>query len=403
MLNTHAKDLKVIQQSPQDAAFVQDPYAFYARARGLGELVYWADYDMPVALSQRAVSVLLKDRRFGRMPPADLAPKDLPDHLPDFRRPEAYSLLALDGPPHVRLRRLVIAPFSTARALDLAPMIKAEAQKLAAALPDGPFDLITAFAQKLPIKVISNIIGVPNEMGPQLLAWSHAMVAMYQAGRTHAVEVAANDAAAAFYTYLNDFLDTRLAAPTDDLASELVSRSSDDPLERDELISLLVLLLNAGHEATVHSIGNAIYTLLSQDQPFDVTHPDVLSQTTEELLRFEPPLHMFNRYALEDTDLCGFHIRRGQKIGASLAAANRDPALWPDPDRFDPTRQSSPYISFGAGPHFCLGAPLARLELEIAVKALFNPDLNLRLIEQPLYGDTYHFHGLTRLMVEKTS
>lgn len=402
MLNTPAKELKAIAQSPKDPAFVQDPYPFYGRARAHGELVHWTDYDMPVAFSHRAVSILLKDRRFGRMPPNDVAPEGLPDHLADFRRTEAYSLLDLDGPAHVRLRRLVVAPFSTARATDLAPMIEATAAELVDDLPAGPFDLIAAFAEKLPIKVISKIIGVPDAMGPQLLAWSHAMVAMYQAGRTHADEVAANDAAAAFYAYLNGFLDDRLAAPDGALASELVARDRADALERDELISLLVLLLNAGHEATVHSIGNAVYTLLAQDQPFGVARPGALGQTVDEVLRFDPPLHMFHRYALEDVELCGFRIPRGQKIGASLGAANRDPAQWRDPDGFDVTRQASPLISFGAGPHFCLGAPLARLELEIAIKALFNPDLNLRLVEQPRYNDTYHFHGLTRLMVEKS-
>lgn len=400
VLPSHA--LTSVQQSPTEAAFVQDPYHFYAQARALGELVQWTDYDMPVALSHRAVSILFKDRRFGRMPPADLAPTDLPAHLKDFRRTEKHSLLDLDGPAHVRLRRLVVAPFSTARAVDLTPMVESIAEDLVGALPHGPFDLIKAFAEQLPIRVVSKIIGVPDAMGPQLLSWSHAMVGMYQAGRTYEDEVAANTAAADFYDYLNTFVDGRLAAPDDDLASELVTRRGEDRLERDELISLLVLLLNAGHEATVHSIGNALYTLLRLDQPFDVAASSALSQTTDETLRFDPPLHMFHRYALENVELCGFEFARGQKIGAVIGAANRDPALWPKPDVFDPSRQGSPLISFGAGPHFCLGAPLARLELEVAIKSLLNAELNLRLVEQPVYADTYHFHGLTRLMVERS-
>ena len=390
--------MRTITQSPTDAAFVQDPYPFYDRARGLGDVVHWDDYAMPVAFSHRAVSVLLKDRRFGRTMPG-LAPPPA-DHLRDFQAVETHSLLELDGKPHTRLRRLVVSPFSAARVADLAPLIKSIADDLIAAFPKGPFDLIEAFAQRLPIAVISRIIGVPDAMGPQLLDWSHAMVAMYQAGRTPRDEAAANTAAAAFRSYLSDFIAQRRRAPANDLISELLARQdAGDTLTADELTSTIVLLLNAGHEATVHTIGNGMAAALRFGPGITAAAPDSL---TEEVLRFDPPLHLFTRFAYEDTVLCGQPIRQGQKIGAALAAANRDPAVWDRPHVFDPARPNSPHLSFGAGPHFCLGTPLARLELTIALQALLRPELGLRLVSDPTYADIYHFRGLKALMVERS-
>ncbi len=391
-----------LKQSPTEPDFVQDPYRFYEQARASGEIIFWEDYEMPVAVSHRAVQLLLRDRHFGRASP-EVSATPHPSHLTDFYRLEDTSLLELDGERHMRIRRLVLSAFSSSRIMALSPMISVLADELIDAFPDGPFDFISAFAQPFPIKVISRIIGVPDTMSGQLLKWSNAMVAMYQARRTHEIELSANQAAADFTTYMKGVINERRTTPRDDLITQLIAAHDGEiALSEDEMISTLVLLLNAGHEATVHTLGNGLYTLLRLNQPYECAMPLNIEHTLEEILRFDPPLHLFTRYAYADVDLFGYQIKKGQVVGAALAAANRDPLLWALPDSFDPTRPDRQQVSFGAGPHFCIGAPLARLELQLAFPALFSPRLGLRLAETPRYANLYHFHGLERLMVEKT-
>ena len=156
-------------------------------------------------------------------------------------------------------------------------------------------------------------------------------------------------------------------------------------------------LLNAGHEATVHTIGNGVKTLLETGTQSALSNPE---PTIEEILRFDPALHMFTRWAYEDIDVMGHTFQRGDQVALLLAAANRDPGPWADPASFDPTRPVKPNATFGAGLHFCVGAPLARLELQTALPILFSRLPNLRLTGAPTYADVYHFHGLKRLMVQ---
>jgi cytochrome P450 len=159
-------------------------------------------------------------------------------------------------------------------------------------------------------------------------------------------------------------------------------------------VTTCILLLNAGHEATVHTIGNGVRTLLEQGVR------DVDEGTVEEVLRFDPPLHMFTRWAYEDVEAFGRTFRRGDQVALLLGAANRDPLAYPDPGRFDPRREGPANVAFGGGIHFCVGAPLARLELLVGLRMLWERCPELRLAEAPRYADVYHFHGLERLMVE---
>ncbi|MDX1822970.1 MAG: cytochrome P450 [Paracoccaceae bacterium] len=388
-------------QSPTDPAFVQNPYPAYARARAAGgALIWWEDYAMPCALSYAAVNAVLRDRRFGREIPAELSSPP-PPHLAPFYAIEDHSMLELEPPRHTRLRGLVLRAFTSQRIADLAPGIKALAQDLIDAFPqDAPFDLLPAYARMIPVITIARLLGVPEDRADDLLAWSNAMVGMYQARRTRAMEDAAASAAAAFTAFLSDYIDQRRRAPADDLITQLIAAEEDGTrLSTPELIATCILLLNAGHEATVHSIGNATRLLLAQPEPRAHLTPDRINATVEELLRLDPPLHMFTRYAYEDITLHGHPFRRGDRIGLLLGAANRDPGHWQHPDRFDPARPAKPHAAFGAGLHFCVGAPLARLELQIALQTLFTRCPGLRLSGRPRFADTYHFHGLERLMV----
>ncbi|KMK67610.1 cytochrome P450 [Puniceibacterium sp. IMCC21224] len=388
-------------QGPADPAFNQNPYPLYARMRAAGDLVWWQDYAMPCATSQKAVQALLRDRRFGREVPPELV-QPIPTHLAPFYAVEAHSMLELEPPRHTRLRSLVLRAFTSRRIAGLEPEISTLCHQLIDALPAGGCDLLPAFAQKLPVIVIARLLGVPDDMAGQLMAWSNAMVAMYQARRSHSVEIAAATAAAEFADFLRDYVNKRRATPRDDLITQLITAEEvGDTLSTDELITTCILLLNAGHEATVHTLGNGLRHLLLGGQ---IARPETAAAVAEEILRFDPPLHMFTRYAYEDVNAFGHDFRRGDQVGLLLASANRDDRAWPCADRFDPARHASDtrtpqYASFGGGLHFCVGAPLARLELQVALPILFARLPALRLAGPPIYATSYHFHGLEALRV----
>ncbi len=389
-----------LDQSPLDPAFVQNPYPVYARARSAGPVVWWEDYKMLAAFDAATVQALLRDRRLGRAKPPHLQHPAEP-HLRVWAGVEATSMLDMEPPDHTRLRGLVLRAFTSRRIAALRPEIETITQDLLAALPETPFDLIPAFCTQLPVRIIARLLGVPEEMSDDLLAWSNAMVAMYQAGRTRSTEDAAEAASVAFTGFLHDYITQRRRDPRDDLITELIAAEADGQrLSTEELIGTCILLLNAGHEATVHSLGNAVKCLLEHRTPATALAPDHIASTVEELLRHDPPLHMFTRFAYEDIDLCGVTLRKDREIALILGAAGRDPALYDQPDIFDPGRPAKPHAAFGGGLHFCVGAPLARLEMQIALPALFAFLPDMRLAAPPRYANTYHFHKLDHLMID---
>ncbi len=390
--------MKTLSQSPTDPAFVQNPYPFYERARAEGPFFHWSDYDLTCTGNSAAVNAIFRDRRFGREPVEPIA---FPPHLAPFYAVEAHSMLELEPPRHTRLRMLVLRAFTSRRIAGLAPDITALAEELADACPVGPFDLLKTFAQPLPVRIIARLLGVPEDMAPDLLRWSNAMVGMYMAGRTRETEDRAVAATEAFVDFMRSYVEDRRKRPADDLITQLIAAEMEgEKLSTDELISTCILLLNAGHEATVHTIGNGVKTLLETRTPLSTLAPEAVEATVEEILRFDPALHMFTRWAYEDIEVMGHTFRRGDQVGLLLGAANRDPSVWEKATRFDPTRPAKPLATFGAGLHFCVGAPLARLELQIALPILFQRHPGLKLAAPPRYGDVYHFHGLRELLVE---
>ena len=387
--------MQSLSQDPTDPAFVADPYPFYDRLRAAGPLVRWAEYGLPVAAARATVDALLRDRRFGRQDPA---PPPRPVHQAGFWAVEDHSMLELDGARHARLRASVLRAFTTQAIAALEPGIEALTHELIDAFPEGPFDLLEAFARPLPVRVIARLLGVPEADAPRLLAWSNAMVGMYQAGRSHGMEAAAARAAADF----SDYLQRHLTGARTGLAARLLEVEADGGLDRAELISTCILLLNAGHEATVHTIGNGVAAILGAGL-WGRTAPGPL---VEEVLRFDPPLHLFVRYAQGPAEVAGHRFDRGDRVGLLLAAANRDPAAHAEPTRFDPGRYAPgrhppepPPLSFGAGPHFCIGAALARMELRVAFAVLAERCPDLTLAGPAQYAPIYHFHGLEALKV----
>lgn len=379
-----------LSQSPTDHDFVQNPYPFYEAARAAGDLIWWDDYRLPVAVTHAAVSTILRDRRFGREP---LTAPVFPERLTPFYAIEAHSMLELEPPRHTRLRGEVLRSFTSRHIMAFEPQIRTMAHELIDAFPSEPFDLLDAFARPIPVALIARLLGVDEARAEDLLSWSNAMVAMYQAGRTRADEDAAVIASLAF----KEFIEAEMAGPSrEGLLRDLVDNGT---LGRDEIVSTAILLLNAGHEATVHSLGNALPILLAHN------HRQITESTVEELLRFDPPLHLFNRYAREEVTLFGHTFQPGEEVACALASANRDPKVFADPDTFRPGRfetenRAAQSAAFGGGLHFCVGAPLARLELRVALKTLFERCPTLSLNEAPNYANVYHFHGLSQLMVQ---
>jgi unspecific monooxygenase len=394
---------------PRDAAFYQDPYAFYS-ALHLGTPTFlWEDYGHWCFTGFREVNSLLRDKRFGReilhvATREELGWPPPKPHTAAFDLTEKYSLLALEPPAHTRLRTLVNRAFVSRNVAQLRPRIERLADEMVDRLePEGGTELIRNFAAPIPAVIIAEMIGLPAEMAGQLVSWSNRMVQMYMYGVTHETELDANQASADFMAYLREVIAERRKAPKEDLLTHMLTSEVDgQKLSEDEVMSTAILLLNAGHEATVHTTGNAVKTILESglDPKTLFATPEQTEATVEECLRFDAPLHMFTRYALSDVTLdSGQSFRKGEVIGLMLGAANRDPTRFKDADSFDPFRTDGQNVSFGAGIHFCIGAPLARIELQVALSTLFRRLPDLRLASQPRYNNVYHFHGLERLDV----
>ena len=387
-------------QSPRDPAFVQDPYPFYDRARALGPLFLWEDYGFPCAAGHAEVGALLRDRRFGRELPSALSPAR-PDHLADFYALDDRSMLDREPPSHTRLRGLVLRAFTSRRIAALGPEIAALAEGLIDRLPRG---------RVRPDRRLRRAAAGRRDRPPSRRARGDGASASRLVAR-HGRDVPgpprprrsrprANAAARDFAAFLRDYVAERRLRPGDDLITALIAAEAEgDRLDTEELIATCVLLLNAGHEATVHAIGNGVAAILGAglDAARLFADPAATAATVEEVLRFDPPLHLFTRFALADVEVFGHRFRTGDTVGCLLAAANRDPARFPDPGRFDPARPAGPHLAFGAGIHFCVGAPLARAELATALPILFARRPGLALASPPAFADRYHFRGLAAL------
>jgi cytochrome P450 len=398
-----------VSLDPHDPAFSNDPYAAYHAIRAAAPVFFWEQYGFWCFAAHAQVAALLRDRRFGRQilhltDRQALGWREPPAHLQPFLDVERHSLLSLEPPEHTRLRNLINRAFVSRQVERLAPRLAALANELIDTFEGRrTADLLEEFATPIPVIVIAELLGVPAKMWPRLRDWSHRMVAMYQFGVTRAVEDSAVAATHEFVAFLSDYVAIRRRGKTDDLISQLIAaEAGESRLSEDELIATCILVLNAGHEATVHSVGNGVKAMLEAriDPREAFATPAATASLVEELLRFDAPLHLFTRYALEDVEYGGVALKRGDQIGLLLGAANRDPDRFADPDRLDPSRSPNPHVAFGGGIHFCVGAPLARLEMEIALPILFRRLPGLRLAERPRYRDSYHFHGLADLRVE---
>lgn len=387
-----------------DPEVVADPYPVYAR---------WRE-ERPVARPRERLYVLsrfadceavLADPAFGRAEENDgrLAPGQATARQADGAN--ARSLLGLNPPDHTRLRRLVSRAFTPARVRELAPRIEAlTASMLDGAFdgPDGRFDLIGGLALPLPVAVISELLGIPVADRPRLVAWSDALARALDPGFLVPEERRARlrEARLEFAAYLRGLLPSRRRHPGDDLISALIGvHDSDGALTEDELVGLCMLLLIAGHETTRSLIGSAVLALLRHPAELAAltADPSLTEQAVEEVLRYDPPVQMLSRFALSSTSVAGRPVAAGSFVLMFLGAANRDPALCPDPGEFSVRRETRRHLAFGHGIHFCLGAPLARLETAIALRRLLPLLPRLRIAEEPEWKPNTVLRGLEHL------
>lgn len=399
-------DTRSVSLDARNPAFYSNPNPVYAALHAQCPTFYWEEQKQWFFTGYDHVNALLRDRRCGRQilhvaTREELGLEQPQDHVAHFDAAERHSLLEIEPPEHTRLRTLVNRAFVSRHVEKMTPEIEALAHGLIDAfVADGTTELLSSFADIIPVTMIARMIGIPEEMGPQLLTWSHAYVGMYMFKRTREDELAADIAAKEFADYVRSVIEQRRVEPKDDLLSHMIhTQHKGQYLTDEELISTTIVLLNAGHEATVHQIGNSVRVILESGHDPDVLFRDEQSteRTVEETLRIGAPVHIFQRWALETVEIDGITFRRGDKISLILAAANVDPQKFTDPLAFKPDRNEAPNLSFGAGIHFCIGAPLARLELNIVLPLLFKRLPGLRMARTPQVKDVYHFHGLERL------
>jgi cytochrome P450 len=374
-------------------ALIGDPYPVFAAERELGEIAWHEPSRSYLTFSHSATGAVLRDRRLGRIwrdhePAAYLEP---------FNLLHRNQMMENEPPDHTRLRRLVAGAFARGHVERLRPRVRELAATLLDDVDPAGFDVIGEYAEPLPVLVIAELLGVPSSFVPDLRRWSQAIVRMYEPTRSDAVVDAAVRAATDFAELVRGLADERAAAPGSDLLSDLVvARDGAERLSADEVVASAVLLLNAGHEASVNVFGNGLVALLSRGlRPASGAE----AMCVEEMLRFDSALQLFERTATTDLTVAGVDVRAGEKVAVLLGAANRDPAVFADPDTFDPRRDPNPHVAFGAGLHFCLGAPLARMELVESLQQLLERFPGLRLDGDPEPRGTFVLRGFRAVPV----
>ncbi len=396
---------------PTDPAFLADPYPALAALREATPLLHHEGLDRWFVTRHADVRACLRDRRLGRAFAHVGTVEEFKAEPPDprwaaFWDVERWSLLWLEPPDHTRIRKLVAAAF-TPRSVEA---LREPAERLAAELLEplserGRWDLLFDYAQPYSISLVCRMLGVPTDRQRDLLDWSHAIVKMYELDTTEEQAAAANQASAEFRDYVLELIGERRRRPREDMVTALVeARVDGGRLSDDEIVSTVVVLLNAGHEATVNTLGNGVTALLRHPGQWQrlVRGEVPASAAIEELIRFDPPLQLFERWVLEHgVEVAGVPVPRGEKIALLFGAANRDPRAFAEPDRFDVGRADADrHIGFGGGIHVCIGAPLARIELEASLRALVRRCPTLQLAAQPRRNPAFVIWGYERVELE---
>ncbi|WP_327290358.1 cytochrome P450 [Streptomyces sp. NBC_01198] len=396
--------------TPGSRAFAADPYPAYGELRAAGRAHYYEPTRQWLIPHYDDVNALLRDRRLGRTylhrftheefgrtpPPAELEP---------FTVLNNNGLLDLEAPAHSRIRRLVAKAFTPRTVEELVPTVQRLAAELITAFhADGGGDLHARVAEPLPVAVIAEMLGIPASDRDQLRPWSAAMTGMFELNPGEDAARAAVTASEEFSGYLRELIAARRTEPGEDLISALIAVQDDgDVLSEQEMVSTCVLLLNAGHEATVNSTTLGWLSLFRHPDQLRILQdrPERLQDGVEEILRYDTPLQLFERWVLDDIEVGGTVIPRGSEVALLFGSANRDPARFEAPDRFDVGRPAADnrHVSFGAGIHYCLGAPLARVELGASFGTFLRHAPGMKLLSEPRWRPNYVIRGVEELLV----
>ncbi|WP_369390864.1 cytochrome P450 [Streptomyces sp. CG1] len=395
---------------PWDPAFLADPYPAYAELRARGRVIRYEATDQWLVPHHADVSALLRDRRLGRTYQHRFSHEEFgrsappPEHEP-FHTLNDHGMLDLEPPDHTRIRRLVSKAFTPRTVERLQSYVQDLASDLVAGLVrDGGGDLLTDVAEPLPVAVIAEMLGIPEGDRGQLRPWSADICGMYELNPSEETAAKAVRASVEFSEFLRELIAARRKEPGEDLISGLIAAhdEDDDRLTEQEMISTAVLLLNAGHEATVNATVNGWWALFRNPGQLAALRADhsLIPSAIEELMRYDTPLQLFERWVLDDIEIDGTTIPRGAEIAMLFGSANHDPAVFTDPDRLDLTRTDNPHISFSAGIHYCIGAPLARIELAASMTALLQQAPTLAPAAEPERKPNFVIRGLQGLSVE---
>jgi cytochrome P450 len=366
---------------------VADPYPFFAAEREQHAVAWHEPSHSWLTFTHATVSTVQRTRTLGRLW-TDRQPAEV---MEPFNLLHRNQMMENEPPEHTRLRRPVARAFARGHVERLRPRVRELAAGLLDEVDPAGFDVVEAYAEPLPVLVIAELLGVPASYAPDLRDWSQAIVRMYEPSPAPAVVEAAVGAATDFAGLVRELIGERRQRPQDDLISDLATTD----LTEDEQVAAVVLLLNAGHEASVNVFGNGLVAMLRRGL---VPGEDV-ALTVEEMLRFDSALQLFERTATEPVQVGDVLLEPGERIAALLGAANRDPAVFARPDEFDVDRDPNPHLAFGVGVHFCLGAPLARMELVESVGALFARFPALGLAAEPESRGTFVLRGFRRVPV----
>lgn len=384
--------------------FVKNPYPVMQQLRQAGQPIWHDQMNMWLAPRHADANAALRAKTLGRI----FQPKEPSELWETFNWLHADSILDSEPPKHTRLRALVAKAFNRGQIDRLAPRINQIVDELLAdcelkLAECGSFDVIADFAEPLPVMVIAELLGVAESDREYLRPWSQAIVKMYEYGNTEQQQADARQAGADFAQLVTEMVEVRKKSPTTDLVTELaLVEESGEKLSLRELIATCVLLLNAGHEASVNGFGNGFVAAMQRPDQSNLLRSkprEIAATAVEEFLRFDAPLQLFERTATADTVIGGITVSAGQKIAALLGSANRDEAVFNDSDQMDLTRDPNPHIGFGGGIHFCLGAPLARLEMTSSLPALFEKFPNLELAQPPVMRPTFVLRGYESIPV----
>ena len=388
----------------EDPLFLENPYPELAKLRELGKPVWHEESQLFLAATYQDANAVLRHRSLGRL----FKPRTPDEDWNTFNWLHSDSLLDSEPPKHTRLRSLLVKAFNKNKIESMRPDVERLTEQLlknieAKLEATGEFDVIADFAEPLPVKVIAALLGFPDEDEHLLRPWSQAIVKMYEVNPSEQTQAEAQQASQEFAEYVRGLMVERKRNPGTDLISDLAAVEEDgQKLNAQELIATCVLLLNAGHEASVNGFGNGFVALMERPDQFSLlaNKPFELADTAvDEFIRFDAPLHLFERTATSDVEIGGVLVKEGQKIASLLGSANRDESVFENPTEMDITRDPNPQIGFGAGIHFCIGAPLARMEMTTSLPALMVKYPNLRLTEQPVRRPGFVLRGYESVKV----